>query len=91
MRIVAALGQGRTHVSQLARDLQMSRPLLYLHLQKLEGAGVVKGSLELASDGKAMKYFEVVPFQVELTPATISAAAATLTRDTGDTAKQEDN
>jgi predicted transcriptional regulator len=83
MRIVAGLGGGRRHVSQLARDLAMSRPLLYLHLQKLEAAGVVKGTLELSADGKAMKYFEVVPFQVELTPASIAHAATTLSYEIG--------
>src|SRR5215216_1316759 len=69
LRIVAALAGGRNYVSQLARDLEMSRPLLHLHLQKLEAAGLVVGSLELSEDGKAMKYFDLVPFALELTPA----------------------
>ena len=79
LRIVAALSPGRNYVSQLARDLTMSRPLLYLHLQRLEEAGLVHGSLELSDDGKAMKYFEVAPFDVRITPEVIAAAAATLT------------
>jgi predicted transcriptional regulator len=79
LRIIAALSPGRNYVSQLARDLHMSRPLLYLHLQRLEAAGIVKGSLELSPDGKAMKYFEVVPFDVTLTPDRIVKAVETLT------------
>lgn len=53
----------------------MGRPLLHLHLRRLEEAGLVRGSLELSGDGKAMKYFEVTPFTVHLTPVTIATAA----------------
>ena len=56
LRIVAELSDGRVHVSELARRLGMSRPLLYMHLDKLEKAGLVAGRLELSVDGKAMKY-----------------------------------
>lgn len=65
-------------MSQLARELGMSRPLLHLHLQRLEAAGLVEGKLELSDDGKAMKYFEVAPFAIMLTPASIAEAAKTL-------------
>ena len=82
LRIVAALAGGRNYVSQLARELGMSRPLLHLHLQRLEGAGLVAGQLELSEDGKAMKYFEVTPFAISLTPAAISAAVLTLSAET---------
>jgi DNA-binding transcriptional ArsR family regulator len=79
LRIMAALAPGRNYVSQLARELGISRPLLYLHLRQLEAAGLVKGTLELSADGKAMKYFEVAPFLLELTPAAIAEAVKTLT------------
>jgi len=78
LRIIAALVARRVHVSQLARDLGMSRPLLYLHLQRLEAAGLVIGTLELAEDGKAMKFYEVAPFKLELTPERIATAVQTL-------------
>jgi len=68
LRVIAALVGGRNYVSQLARELGMSRPLLHLHLQRLEAAGLVVGKLELSADGKAMKYFEVAPFSIVLTP-----------------------
>jgi hypothetical protein len=35
-------------------------------------------SLELSEDGKAMKFYEVTPFAIRLTPETIAAAASTL-------------
>ena len=80
MRIVAALaGGGRNYVSQLARELGISRPLLHLHLQKLEDAGLVTSKLELSQDGKALNYFEVNEFAFHLTPAAVADAAKTLT------------
>jgi DNA-binding transcriptional ArsR family regulator len=80
LRIVAALTTGgRTYVSQLARELGISRPLLHLHLQKLEAAGLVSSRLELSGDGKALNFFEVTDFAVQLTPAAIADAAASLT------------
>ena len=79
LRIVAALqAGGRNYVSQLARELGLSRPLLHLHLQKLEDAGLVTSRLELSADGKALNYFDVADFLLELSPAAIAQAAATL-------------
>ena len=80
LRIIAALASGgRNYVSQLARDLGISRPLLHLHLQKLEDAGLVTSQLELSQDGKALNYFEVRSFDFEVTPAAIAEAAKSLT------------
>jgi DNA-binding transcriptional ArsR family regulator len=80
LRIIAALASGgRNYVSQLARELGISRPLLHLHLQKLEDAGLVTSQLELSQDGKALNYFEVRSFNFELTPAAIAEAAKSLT------------
>lgn len=83
IRILGALAEGRQYVSELARQIGISRPLLHMHLRKLEAAGLVEGSLELSDDGKAMKFFEVTPFSVHLTPETVSEAAKTLTEDGG--------
>ena len=39
LRVIAALSNGgRNYISQLAREIGISRPLLHLHLQKLEEA-----------------------------------------------------
>ena len=83
VRILAALSAGRIHVSRLAREVQLSRPLVHMHLQRLEAAGLVTGQLELSEEGKAMKFFEVTPFDVRLTPASIAEAATTLTQEDG--------
>ena len=83
MRVVAALALGgRNYVSQLAREIGISRPLLHLHLQKLEDAGLVTSKLELSQDGKALNYFDVIPFAFQITPAAITEAAKTLTGKT---------
>lgn len=79
LRIVAQLAGGRDYVSHLAREIGISRPLLHMHLQKLEAAGLIVGSLELSDDGKAMKYYEVADFDLHLTAAALAEAAQTLT------------
>src|ERR1700723_3658170 len=80
LRIVEALKDcGRNYISQLAREIGISRPLLHLHLQKLEEAGLVVSQLELSADGKALNYFDVVDFDFDLTPAAIAVAAKSLT------------
>src|SRR5690606_23470684 len=77
--IVSILSRERKYVSQLARELDMSRPLLYMHLKKMEKAGIVKSTLELSDDGKAMKYYELVPFDLPLNQEMIAKAAESLT------------
>jgi predicted transcriptional regulator len=81
LRVVAALAGERNYVSQLARELGISRALLQVHLRKLEAAGLVTAAIEVSPDGKAMKFYEVAPFALELTPQTIMAAARTLAAD----------
>ena len=79
LRVVAVLGaKGRNYVSELAREIGISRALLYLHLQKLQEAGLVRSHLELSSDGKALNYFEVADFSFELSPSSIAEVARTL-------------
>ena len=81
LRVVAALVEERNYVSQLARDLGVSRALLQVHLRKLEAAGLVSASVEVSADGKAMKFYEAVPFALNLTPEAIRIAARTLSTD----------
>jgi predicted transcriptional regulator len=78
LRVVAALAAQRTYVSQLARELDISRALLQVHLRKLQAAGLVSADIEVSQDGKAMKFYDVTPFALQLTPQTIMAAVRTL-------------
>lgn len=91
LRVLAALSGERKYVSQLARELGIGRTLLHLHLRRLEEVGLVRGSLELSSDGKAMKFYEVPPFRVELTPATITAAAERMATESSNANVTEDS
>jgi predicted transcriptional regulator len=78
LRVVAVLARERNYVSQLARELGISRALLQVHLRKLEAAGLVSSAIEVSEDGKAMKFYEVAPFAVLLTPGAIAAAVRSL-------------
>jgi len=83
LRIVAALkADGRNYVSQLAREIGISRPLLHLHLQKLEAAGLVTSRHEVSTDGKALNFFELTNFSFEVHPAAIGRAVKTLSINT---------
>ena len=55
LRILAELATEAVHVSELARRVEMSRALLYMHLTRLEESGFVTGRLELGPDGRELK------------------------------------
>jgi DNA-binding transcriptional ArsR family regulator len=87
LRILGTLASGSVHVSGLARAVGLGRPLVHMHLQRLEAAGLVSGRLEVSDDGKAMRFYEVTPFAIHLTPESIVDAVRTLTpeKTTNDT------
>ena len=74
LRVIAALHGRREYVSELARQLGLSRPLLYMHLGKLEDAGLVESEMEISEDGKAMKYYSLCGFELSLDAASITRA-----------------
>ena len=97
LRIIAALVGRRQYVSQLAREIGMSRPLLHMHLRRLRSAGLVESTMELSDEGKAMNYLSVASFLVRLTPEAIREAVLTLTmsatgsRDSGRASAREED
>jgi predicted transcriptional regulator len=73
--IVAYLADGRrAYVSQLAREAGISRPLMKMHLRKLEIAGLVGSSIDTAKSGKAANFYETAPFVLALDPQSIARA-----------------
>jgi ArsR family transcriptional regulator len=66
LRIIALLVERRKYISELARELGISRPLLYLHLEKLEDAAIIRGYSELDKEGRARKYYELADFELRL-------------------------
>lgn len=53
LKIMAILAGGERYVSELAKEVGISRPLLYLHLKKLENVGLVECEI---------KHFEEPPY-----------------------------
>lgn len=68
IKIIGILAVERQYVSELARLINISRPLLYMHLKKIEAAGLVSSHHEISESGKAIKYYELKQFDIRLTP-----------------------
>ncbi len=67
IKIIGILVEGRQYVSELARLVNISRPLLYMHLKKLETARLVTSAMEISESGKAMKYYALEDFELQVT------------------------
>lgn len=67
IKIIGILTKERQYVSELARLVNISRPLLYMHLKKLEAARLVTSAMEISENGKAMKYYTLENFQLQVT------------------------
>lgn len=78
VKVIGILAQKRRYVSELAKLLNMSRPLLYMHLKKLEEAAIVTGNYEISESGKSMKYYEIKNFDIRLTPELLGELAKTI-------------
>ncbi len=65
VRILKMLCKGEWYVYELAKELGISRQLLYLHLRKLERTGLVESELRLEpGDPRAKKYYKARPFRI---------------------------
>jgi len=53
LQIIKTLKEGEKYISELAKEIGISRPLLYMHLAKLEKAGIVSTYI---------KYFDKPPY-----------------------------
>lgn len=71
-------------MSELARRVELSRPLTHMHLKRLEAAGLVEGHLELSAEGRALRLYEVLPFSVQLTPQVMARVAESLSSEAND-------
>lgn len=79
LMIISHLSDGKQYVSQLARELGISKPLLYLHLQKLGEANLVSSEMEILESGKAAKYYMLKSFQFEINSQVIHSLTQSLT------------
>ena len=83
IKIFGTLADERRYVSELAKLMNMSRPLLYMHLRKLEEAGIVEGCHEIMESGKAGKYYEAVPFSIALSGGLLTELAGGISVEKG--------
>lgn len=78
IKIAGIIATERKYVSELAKEIQMSRPLLYMHLKKLEEADLVTFNYEISDSGKTMKFYELKSFSLTLTPALLAELSPTI-------------
>ncbi|WP_048146460.1 ArsR/SmtB family transcription factor [Pyrococcus abyssi] len=72
VKILKMLCEKEWYVYELAKELGISRQLLYLHLKKLEKAGLVESELRLEpGDPRAKKYYKAKQFKIVITNETL--------------------
>ncbi len=72
VRILKMLCEKEWYVYELAKELGISRQLLYLHLKKLEKAGLIESELRLEpGDPRAKKYYRAGHFRIVIDNETL--------------------
>jgi len=67
LKILHMLSKREWYVYELAKELNVSRQVLYLHLKKLENAGFVESDIRLEDDDpRAKKFFRLKEFKVDI-------------------------
>jgi ArsR family transcriptional regulator len=67
LKIMAILASGECFVSELAKMVGISRPLLYLHLKKLENAGLVESEIRHFEEPPyTKKFYRAKNFELKL-------------------------
>lgn len=67
LKLLYLLAERERYVYELAKDLNLSRQVINLHLKRLEKAGFVESDLRLDDDDmRAKKFFRLKEFEVSL-------------------------
>ncbi len=67
LKIMAILASGECFVSELAKMVGISRPLLYLHLKKLENAGLLESEIRHFEEPPyTKKFYRAKNFELKL-------------------------
>jgi ArsR family transcriptional regulator len=67
LKILSILAGGECFVSELAKMVGISRPLLYLHLKKLENAGIVESEIRHFEEPPyTKKFYRAKNFELKL-------------------------
>ncbi len=69
LKILTALTEEEKYLSEIAKEVGISRALANVHLKKLREAGLVKTRVLLLEDkARALRYYELNDFHIELSP-----------------------
>jgi ArsR family transcriptional regulator len=67
LKLLYLLSERERYVYELAKDLNLSRQVVQLHLKRLEKAGFVESDLRLEdNDNRAKKFFKLKEFDITL-------------------------
>lgn len=80
LRVIAALQEGKMFIQELSQKLEISYPLLHLHLKNLESNGIVRSEYSVGTDKArryVKRYFELADFNVKVTADSIAELAKT--------------
>ena len=67
LKIIGILANGERYVSELAKEVGISRPLLYLHLKKLENVGLVESEIRHFDEPPyTKKFYKAKDFELTL-------------------------
>jgi predicted transcriptional regulator len=69
LKILTSLTDGEKYLSEIAKEVGISRALAKVHLNKLEKANLVVSRTELLEDeARALRYYKLQDFHIELSP-----------------------
>lgn len=67
LKLLYLLSERERYIYDLAKDLDISRQVVQLHLMRLEKAGFVESDLRLEdNDNRAKKFYRLKEFNVEM-------------------------
>jgi ArsR family transcriptional regulator len=76
LTILAILAKNECYVSELAKEVGISRPLLYLHLKKLENTGLVESEIRHFEEPPyTKKFYKAKNFELVLSLSKIKEIA----------------
>ncbi len=69
LQILTVLTDGENYLSNIAKEVGISRALAKVHLKKLRDAGLVETRTVLLEDeARALRYYKLIDFHIEITP-----------------------
>jgi predicted transcriptional regulator len=70
LKILTSLTDGEKYLSEIAREVGISRALAKVHLNKLYKAGLVETRIVLMEDeARALRYYKLKDFHIEISPS----------------------